>query len=301
MDFKEILGDLLTLEVNTIIKDGMTANKMPPLPFALLDILHKYANCLRDFGVGLEPYFELDRDRLWLALDEQAQRGVVKAKKVVEEAERAYASSHGRGPVERGELFNYVTDLWPVLEQPQLPGPSEQRWFSMEEVSNGWENFERLRIAANQAMDFRQFEKADAILLMRIVGNCSRLKFIVQGMQREGEQREAWAQLIPRTRNQLLMGDMHQKGVPLDKLGTEHQAAVRKMWELGTERIVAQTCIQVDGDVVTRISPALLEQQTEVVRGLIMDAHRRSIGTSLSYWKLLIEVAQRLGSRLRGR
>jgi hypothetical protein len=301
MDLKGILGDLLTLEVNTVIKDGLTANKMPPLPFALLDIIAAYANCLRGFGLNLAPYFELDRDRLWLALDEQAQRGEAKAKKLVEEAERAYQATHDRAPAQRGELFNYLTDLWPVLEQPQLPGPSEHRWFSMEEVSNGWESFERLRIAANQAMDFREFDKADVALLMRVVGNCSRLKFIVQGIQREGEHREAWTQLIPATRNQLLMGDMHQRGVPLDKLGTQHQAAVRKIWELGTERIVAQTCIQVDGDVLTRISPALLEKQTEVVRGLILEAHRRSIGTSLSYWKLLIEVAQRLGSRLRGR
>lgn len=305
MDLKGILGDLLTLEVNTIIKDGMTANKMPPLPFALLDILSAYANCLRSFGLSLEPYFALDRDRLWLALDERAQGGEAKAKKLVDEAERAYEAAHGSGPVQRGfgrgELFNYLTDLWPVLEQSTLPGPSGHRYFSMEEVTNGWDSFERLRIAANQAMDFREFDKADTAMLMRVVGNCSRLKFIVQGMQREGEDREAWARLIPRTRNQLLSGDLHKKGVPLDRLGTGHQAAVRKMWELGTERIVAQTCIQVDGDVLARIDPSLLEQQSEMVRGLIMEAHRRSIGTSLSYWKLLIEVAQRLGSRLRGR
>jgi hypothetical protein len=300
MDLKGILGDLLTLEVNTIIKDGMTANKMPALPFALLDILNSYCACLRGFGLNVEPYFELDRDRLWLALDQQAERGEARAQKLIREAQSAYEASHGGPPAARGELFNYLTDLWPVLEQQQLPGPSERR-FSMEEVTNGWESFERVRIAANQAMDFRSFDKADVALLLRVVGNCSRLKFIVQGMQREGEHREAWASLLSKTRNQLLQGDMQRKGVPIDRLGTHHHAAVRKMWELGTERIVAQTCIQVDGDVLTRISPALLEQQTEIVRGLIMDAHRRSIGTSLSYWKLLIDVAQRLGSRIRGR
>lgn len=301
MDLKGILGDLLTLEVNTVIKDGMTATKMPPLPFALLDILAAYANCLRAFGLNLEPYFELDRDRLWLALDEQAQRGEPKAKKLVDEAERAYQVRHERAPVERGELFNYLTDLWPVLEQAQLSSPSARKWFSMEDVTNGWESFERLRIAANQAMDFRDFDKSDTALLMRIVNSCSQLKFIVQGIQREGEHREAWMRLIPASRNQLLMSDMHQRGVPLDKLGAQSQSAVRKMWELGTERIVAYTSIQVDGDVLTRISPILLEQQGETMRSLILDAHRRSIETSLSYWKLLIEVAQHLGSRLRGR
>lgn len=300
MDLKGILGNLLTLEVNTVIKDGLTATKMPPLPFALLDILAIYANCLRSYDLNLEPYFELDRDRLWLALDDQAQRGEPKAEKLIDEAERAYQAAHRREPEQRSELFNYLTDLWPVLEQAQLPSPSSNR-FSMEQVTNGWDSFERVRIAANQAMDFRTFAPADAALLMRIVGNCSRLKFIAQGLQREGEVRQAWAQLIPKTRNQLLMGDMHHKGVPLDRLATQHQAAVRKMWELGTEQVVAQTSIQVDGDVLTRLSPALLEQQSELVRKQILDAHQHSISTSLSYWKLLVEVAQRLGDRLGAR
>lgn len=297
MDLKEILGDLLTLEVNTIIKDGMTANKMPALPFALLDILGAYCGTLRGFGLNLEPYFHLDRERLWLKLDEQAQAGEPRSKKLVDEAERAYQKAHERAPAARIELFEYVTDLWPVLEQPKLPDPCDRR-FALDDVDNGWDSFERVRIAANQAMEFRSFDKADRVLMARIIGNCSRLKFVVQGIQRN---HETWSELIPMTRNQLLMGDMHGKGVPLDKLGAAHQATVRKIWELGTEQIVAQTCIQVDGDVFTRISPALLEQHNEVVRGLIMDAHRRSIGTSLNYWKLLIEVAQRLGNRLRRR
>lgn len=305
MDLKGILGDLLTLEVSTIIKDRMTAHKMPALPFALHDIIHGYADVLVEYGVDLEPYFEGGDDALWVALLELAEQPDGKgpaAKKLVDAAERAYETANGEAattPEARRDLFNYLTDLWPVLEQDALAQPRER--FSMAEVGNGWDAFERLRIAANQALDLREFERPEAVMLERIVGSCSRLKFIVQGVQRQGKHSDAWAKLIPKTRNELLIGDLHGAGVPLGTLRPEHQAAIRKIWELGTEMIVAQTSIQVDGDVLTRLSPALLEEHNEIVRTLIMTAHRESIDTSLRYWKLLADVAEKLVRGLLGK
>ena len=40
--FQEVAQDLLTLEVNTVVKDNMTARKMPPIPIALLEIAAEY-------------------------------------------------------------------------------------------------------------------------------------------------------------------------------------------------------------------------------------------------------------------
>ena len=40
--FHEVAKDLLTLEVNTIVKDNMTARKMPPIPLALLEVAADY-------------------------------------------------------------------------------------------------------------------------------------------------------------------------------------------------------------------------------------------------------------------
>jgi len=36
--FLEVAQHLLTLEINTIVKDNMTARKMPPIPITLLEI-----------------------------------------------------------------------------------------------------------------------------------------------------------------------------------------------------------------------------------------------------------------------
>jgi hypothetical protein len=48
---------LLNIEVNTIIRDNMTAEPMPPLPHALLDIAADYARELCSLGVDLAAYF----------------------------------------------------------------------------------------------------------------------------------------------------------------------------------------------------------------------------------------------------
>jgi hypothetical protein len=48
---------LLNIEVNTIVRDNMTAEPMPPLPHALLDIAADYARELCALGVDLPAYF----------------------------------------------------------------------------------------------------------------------------------------------------------------------------------------------------------------------------------------------------
>ncbi len=294
MDVKGLFNDLFTIEVNTIVKDDIQGTKMPSFPFALHEILRTFSNQLDDYGIGLAPYFAEHADRLAERLTEEG--GAVAS--LYGEALAAYTQANkGRAPqteVERRDVFNYLTDLWPLLEQPSSPARTER--FQTIDVRNGWDSFERIRIAANQALDSRkqEFDSADVATLERIVSSCSRLKFIVQGIQRRGEFSETWAKLIPKTINELLMSDVHGEGVPVHTLRTEHHATVRKIWELGTERIVMQTAIQLDGDVVTRISPELLERHNEAVRARIVAAHRESTETSLKYWKQLLDVAERL-------
>jgi len=48
---------LLNIEVNTIVRDNMTAEPMPPLPHGLLDIAGSYASELCSLGVDLAVYF----------------------------------------------------------------------------------------------------------------------------------------------------------------------------------------------------------------------------------------------------
>lgn len=48
-----IANDLTSLEVNTIVKPNMSARKMPPLPFALLEVAEMYKDWLGERGAEL--------------------------------------------------------------------------------------------------------------------------------------------------------------------------------------------------------------------------------------------------------
>jgi len=56
-DLTETARSLLTMEANTIVRENMTGEPMPPLPHALLDIAGDYANLLCTIGVDLPAYF----------------------------------------------------------------------------------------------------------------------------------------------------------------------------------------------------------------------------------------------------
>src|SRR5579863_5170557 len=48
---------LLNIEVNTIVRDNMTGEPMPPVPHALLDVAGDYARTLCAFGIDLPAFF----------------------------------------------------------------------------------------------------------------------------------------------------------------------------------------------------------------------------------------------------
>jgi len=56
-DLTAVARRLLNIEVNTIIRDNMTAEPMPLAPHALLDIAGEYAQELCTLGVDLQAYF----------------------------------------------------------------------------------------------------------------------------------------------------------------------------------------------------------------------------------------------------
>jgi hypothetical protein len=49
----DIFEDLLDVEVNTLVTDRIRVDKMPALPFALLDVLAIYSQALLEVGVDL--------------------------------------------------------------------------------------------------------------------------------------------------------------------------------------------------------------------------------------------------------
>jgi len=332
----EIFADLLNVEVNTIVKQSMTAEKMPSLPFALLDIIAEFANVLASAGIDLRPYLQPSREECWARVqarskrkdraqadDDEAQRDHIDEARATYRAvsghdapsDASLAGASGYDPA----LFNCLPDLWPAFTGAnavsEAPADSP-RPFAMTRVNNGWDTFERLRIAALVAQP--HLAARHQILIARIAGSCSRLKYIIQGLEqrcrRPRQNLRAWLRvraergpayapleaLLPKTRNDLLNGELRHKRIP-HLLRTEDLATVRKIWEVGTELVLVQTAVQIDGDVVTRISETLLSTEMAEIHALVLKAHHENVATGLTHWRALVEVALELVTKVFGR
>jgi len=68
------------------------------------------------------------------------------------------------------------------------------------------------------------------------------------------------------------------------------RAQIRKIWEIGTEHVLVQTVIQIEGDVITRINPQVQHNE----KRYLLDVHQRGIETSLKMWRELVSVAEGL-------
>ncbi len=67
-------------------------------------------------------------------------------------------------------------------------------------------------------------------------------------------------------------------------LQPQDTARLQKAWDIGTEEIVMQTVISIDGDVTTRIARKFADKPTDFV----VKAHQDAIGTSIGFWENLM-------------
>lgn len=70
----------------------------------------------------------------------------------------------------------------------------------------------------------------------------------------------------------------------------------KKANDIGTEKVVLQTVIGMDGDVTTRVSKAFAEQPVSIINQM----HHEAIGISVDFWKNLINVVVKLGESIIG-
>jgi hypothetical protein len=228
----EVAHNLLSLEVNTILKENMTGERMPPIPHALLDVAGEYARVLLRDGVRLSLYFP-----------------PAIGNRTPEEVEFAWGAD------------TFSTDLLTVSR----------------------ETFDSLRWAAkranlNTATAPAPLARGELILLERICSNCDTIKEILK--------RPAAAALTADrpNRDALLAKPIPPESyaaVPLSDL-----ISVRKIWDIGTEQIVAQTVIQLNGDVLTRVQEWVREPGAET----LFAVHRQSIDIAVASWRHLLDV-----------
>lgn len=69
---------------------------------------------------------------------------------------------------------------------------------------------------------------------------------------------------------------------------------IQKANDLGTESVIMQTIIGMDGDVTTRISKAFANNPVN----FISDIHHNAITTSVEFWKTLVGIVMELGKQM---
>lgn len=272
----ELGRDIVTIEVNTLASTGISGHKMPWYPHALLDIAVTYVK-----------WFELIR----------------------------------------GIDLSYMFDIGLRRVEARIEPFEHSR---RTDLTNGWSTFDRLRrIAAKVVMEemeaARQEDRETDLrrleIARRIQRNCDQLKAMIGYTRRQPE----WTQFlvaqpvsnrkelepdrttsdtderyrdvdIGLTRGDLITRVHDSKGDP-PRLSGEEAARLRKIWEIGTDQIVAQTIIHMDGDVVTRFNRE--GEMADFSR--MLEVHKSGIDVSLSHWRTMLEVLERLIDGLAGK
>jgi hypothetical protein len=213
----DLAGALLTLEVNTIVKAGMSAQKMPETTVALSLVAQEYGRFLLDPRNGLSP--------------------MLKA-----------------GDVTR-----------PLADSDVAAGDQAA--------------YERLRDAADAIMQSGPLPADDerGPILSRIKSNSAQIARLL-------------AVTDPKQPTQELTILLH------------------KAWDVGTELVIMQTSLQVDGDVITRLSPSMMSNDPDrfgpIDPAFISLVHNNALSTATAQWRSLFDLAAELvgdlGRRLFG-
>ena len=255
---QRIVDDLLSLEIDIILKPGMTARKIPEPPNALLDIIGWYDTCLHQAAKRLNEVWE-------------TQEGPpIEVRPSIEGD--AIQSPNRRTDPSTG-----------ILAEPL-------RTASVDQVVS--ENvFDQLRERAveteavyRHAVGERWIvEDETGVLLTRIFRNCDQIKAV-----------------LSRTEVKNVVGGGidrdHARTVTLP-LESSEIVSIRKIWEIGTESVVMQTVVQLDGDIVTRIQ----QGREAALHKPLHELHQQAVSSALEHWQFLAKtVATFLSDALRG-
>lgn len=261
---KRLFDNLLTIEVNTLVKPGMTGRKMPAVGQALLDIFSEYDDWLCRYVGHLN----------------------VEWKTFPRSAVRIYATELQR----QNKLDSSL-----IIKDHQPIGELAVTSFIDEEPVSA-DKFKGLRQRAATALEVHRLmtlsgaalqpgpalSPGAAIMLRRIIRNCDQLRAILK----ELAPADGSIELSRHAASGIATGDTTFSGHDV--------VTIRKAWELGTEVIVMQSVVQLDGDVLTRINDAYLSAEYQPLR----DVHHEGVGTALEQWNSLVKTFAKIVDKL---
>lgn len=267
VDFANIARGLLSLEINTIQKDGMSGQKMPTAPNALVDLMELYWNylCERASRLGFSQQPLAGWQQL-VSLGFGQGRAPFPPPNPYPTGIEREAKNHlpdflaAASKVVSLDTLGQLRDVAASLLEMQL---------RIDTIARGGEQFSTL---ADQLKPFRsdiarvaeRIQEEERSILLRIQRNCDQLKA-----------------LGPLAGGRTIDRHAPEKGYKPAEL-----VQIRKAWDLGTEVILMQTVIQLDGDVVQRFEPGV----DQASRATLHTLHAGAVDLSFRYWTSLIKV-----------
>ncbi len=98
-----------------------------------------------------------------------------------------------------------------------------------------------------------------------------------------------YGDVLGASRSQLSGQGAGGKPVTVPRLSSAYLVQIRKMWDIGTDRIVLQTVVQLDGDVINRVKPGFDNPETPLWR-----AHQKMVDFGTNQWKSIFELLAKL-------
>ena len=128
-----------------------------------------------------------------------------------------------------------------------------------------------------------RLEEGDYIIFLRMKSFCNYLR------SRQNEISFSKRNGIPpdATVYTVHMGEFASFRLEMD---SRDRVRIKRLYDLGTERIVMQTRFGIDGDVITRIEENFANKPRQVV----LDLHDEHTNLSLKYWQSLINIVKNI-------
>jgi hypothetical protein len=253
---KRLAGDLLTLEINTIVKEDMSAAKLPSSRrVAFLQLANEYRGKLDELGIcalkvpeGVTPDNIPEGYFRWRFGGEFSFHEIYQMAK---KGEKMYEEKIAKTPEEKRTAVKEEAKIVSrIKEQCSLViGMFKNRRKDYQnKIKDGVKGFEE---ACNM-----QLVEAESGLFMSQLGSTG------------------W-------NNDISLGECNNMDDM--ELNPDETALLRKATEIGTQPILMQTVIQIDGDVTTYMSTKFLRHDPQT-RNMLLNLHNQSIGTATRFW-----------------
>jgi hypothetical protein len=288
---------LLTLEVNTLVSDVISAEKMPEVPLALHSLVQSYSGYLAtaDFPVTTALL----------------AKATMRAGSLADSATAAGA----KNVLRQLEFWPFQNRAWTAAElmvRQRVDGlPVADDSDPVTEFTNGAETFEAMQWAAWAASQHARAgglfrNHCDRAILVRIYANCRQLKEAAMRLEQVDLNRGAEAvrkrlqdsiSAAGATEGELTKAQLFGATVeetakslfehprPFFRVDPDVTILIRKAWDLGTDKVCMQTVMQVDGDILQ-----VLGDMNEADRPFLSALHRDSVRDGVAQWRAMFDV-----------